>query len=105
MIIRLAPSVRGAAPPLVPLSARLTSYVPFACTFPWASCGKNRLTSAAYTRMVFEPCEVPAHPPELHDTGALGFPNTTPVIGYPLAGPPANTGRKNPFCPVNAVCE
>src|SRR5215471_8621626 len=105
MIMRLAPNVRGAPPPLLPLSARLTSYVPLAWTFPWASCGRNLLTSAAYTRMVFEPCELPEHPPELHATGALGFPKTTPVIGYPFDGPPANTGLKNPFCPANGVCE
>src|ERR1700741_3931742 len=105
MIIRLAPKVSGAPPPLLPLSARLTSYVPLASIFPWESCGKNRLTSAAYVRMVLEPCELPEHPPELHETGALGFPRTTPVIGYPVAGPPAITGLKNPFCPTNAVCE
>src|SRR5215469_10838710 len=105
MIIRVAPNVSGAPPPLLPLSARLTSYVPLALTFPWASCGKKRLTSAAYTRMVFEPCELPEHPPELQDTGALGFPRTTPVIAYPAAGPPANTGLKNPFWPANVDCE
>src|ERR1019366_7691696 len=105
MITRLAPNVSGAPPPLLPLSARLTSYLLLASMFPWESCGKNRLTSAAYVRMVLEPFELPEHPPELHDTGALGFPNTIPVIGYPVAGPPANTGLKDPFCPANAVCE
>src|SRR5580765_2271916 len=105
MIIRVAPKVSGAPPPLLPLSARLTSYLPFARIFPWESCGKNRPTSAAYVRMVLEPCELPEQPPELQDTGALGFPSTTPVIGYPVAGPLANTGLKNPFCPTNVVCE
>src|ERR1700745_1437855 len=103
--MRLAPKVSGVLPPLLPLSARLTSYVPLAKIFPFESCGRKGRTSALYTRMVLEPCEFPEHPPELHDTGAFGFPNNAPVIGYPVAGPPGNTGLKNPFWPANVVCE
>src|SRR5690348_7870990 len=54
---------------------------------------KNGRTSARYVRSVVVPCEDPAHPPALQDTGAFKLPRIDPVIPCEL---------KKPFCPANA---